>query len=513
MSTTNTAMVDHDPADGPTVAFVLDGRLHVFDAMVFTSGRGRIDPRPWLGRPMVELVAASDRERVGAALRDASGPAGVSAQLDVELELQADEVAVRLRISPGSRFVHVAVEPKPVAPSPTLAQPPEESETEPSNRLEYIGMVASRISHDFKNLLAAILVNAEFLSRESDDPALVVEVSDEIIVATERARELIEQILGHAGAKGDATVLVDLNELTHEMGRLLDVSTPPTVVMRFDLGEEIPQVRGRPARLRQLVMNFIVNAAEAIGEEVGAIMLTTRLVEADRDLLVRSRTRAVPGPGRFVCLSIEDTGPGLDEQTARKIFDPFFTTKKTGHGLGLSASLTIVEEHGGALLLEPTPGHGATFRVLLPAVVVDERPSLGMVKTASSREFRGHTVLVIDDDELLRSSTSRTLTARGVDVLSARDGLEGIDVFSEEHARISCVLLDMGMPYIKGSDVFDELRGIDSRVPIVFVSGHAEEELYEHQSVRDADGLLLKPFRDEQLVDTLARVLDAPPRR
>ena len=501
---------------GPSVFFILDGRHHVYDAMVHAPGPARLDPRPAIGRPMIDLVGEEDREQLGAALRDATGASGTSSELVAVLELGPSPRPVRLRVSPGGRFVHVAAEPLEDA----VAEPEEEDDDDedddgadgqPSNRLEYIGMVASRISHDFKNLLAAIMVNAEFLRRESDDPALVCEVSDEIVVATERARELIEQILGHAGAKGDATVLVDLNDLTHEMGRLLDVSTPPTVVMRFDLGAGLPPLRGRPARLRQLVMNFIVNAAEAIGDEVGAIMISTRLVDADRELLSRSRTHVVPPPGRYVCLSVEDTGPGLDDETAGKIFEPFFTTKSSGHGLGLSASLTIVEEHGGALLLEPAPGHGATFRVLLPAVAVEAAEVRPVVRDLSGREFRGHTVLVIDDDDLLRSSTSRALTMRGVDVLSARDGLEGIDVFSEQHARISCVLLDMGMPYIKGSDVYDELRGIDPRVPIVFVSGHAEEELYEHRSVREADALLLKPFRDDDLIDTLVRVLGGTP--
>ncbi|MEM7159850.1 MAG: ATP-binding protein [Myxococcota bacterium] len=504
-------MAQSDVGEQPSVCLVVDRELRVFDVVVRSLGGVRIDSLEWMGREVLDLFEAEDRPRVQAALQDADG--GMMGDLSLRWRFDGELRDVLVRVCPGERFNHVLIEPPPEAAAPAGveeldAAPAKPVEAESSRRLEYIGMVASRVSHDFKNLLAAILVNAEFLSREGHDAELVSEVSEEIVVATERARELVDQILQHSGTEGDGDAVVDINQLTHEMGRLLDVSTPPTVVMRFDLEDDLPVVMGQPARLRQLIMNFIVNAAEAIGDEVGAIMVGTHALEADHALLSQTRTRIVPAPGTYLCITIEDSGPGLDDQTVRQIFDPFFSTKSSGHGLGLSASLEIVEEHGGALLVDTVPGQGATFRVLLPPARVAAKVEPESPSVRASRDFQGHILLIIDDDDLLRSVTRRALQARGAEVLVARDGLEGIDVFDDEHARLSCVLLDMGMPYIKGTDVYDELRRIDPKVPVIFVSGHDQGELSSYPEVRNADGLLLKPFRDTDLVDALVGVLE-----
>lgn len=500
----DTAMLEA-PAeeDQPSVRLVLDARMRVHDVSVVHVGPQRVDLRSVLGRPAVEMFAAGVRDRLSAALRQAVE--GQGAQLRAGMTLEGRMVECVVHVMPGERFIHVMADPVVATKN---AGPGETHESDPGSRLEYIGMVASRISHDFKNLLAAILVNAEFLRRENAEPSCVHEVAEEILVATERARELIEQILDYAGSKAEPRSQVAINDMTREMGRLLEVSTPPTVVLRYELGEDIPLVLGQPLRLRQLLLNFIVNAAEAIGEEVGAIMISTHVVDATADLLRRTRTRSPPPVGRYVCLEVEDTGPGLDEETANRIFDPFFTTKHDGHGLGLAACLTTVDEHGGALLLDSSPGQGARFRVLLPPAVEQQVAAPKDEWAAVDRDFGGHVVLIIDDDDLVRSVTRRTLRARGFEVMTASDGLQGIETFDEEHARIDAVLLDMGMPYMTGNDVFDELRRIDSTVPIIFVSGQSEAELYQHGSVTHADGVVFKPFRDGDLIGVLNRVIE-----
>lgn len=477
---------------------VVDARMRVDDLAAVSETARRAELRPWIGLPAVELFDHDDRERLGAALRAAVD--GEPAELWATLVLDGTSAPCRVVVTPGERNIHVAVGPAGASRGAEAVVPKPASD--PNVRLEYIGMVASRISHDFKNLLAAILVNAEFLRRDETDGETVREVADEILLATDRARELIEQILGHAGSKAEPRSLIDLNALTREMGRLLDVSTPPTVVIHYDLEAEPSTVRGQPARLRQLLLNFIVNASEAIGAEVGAIMIGSSTLEAGAELLARTYTRKVPRPGRYVCLEVEDTGPGLDAQTVQKIFQPFFTTKPTGHGLGLSDCLTTVEEHGGALLLDTAPGQGARFRVLLPAVteVADVRDA---GRARDTRDLAGYCVLVVDDDDLVRSVTRRTLRARGCEVLTARDGLEGIEAFDANHERIDAVLLDVGMPYMKGDDVLEELRRIDPAVPVIFVSGQSEEELREGGVLGRADGLVPKPFRDGDLVDAL----------
>jgi two-component system, cell cycle sensor histidine kinase and response regulator CckA len=484
---------------------VLDARLRVDDVTAVSANTRRTDLRPLLGQPAVELFHPDDRERLSSTLRNAAD--GASTELTATLILAGIEADYRVMVTPGERFIHMTLVPKNGTPSPRAAEPAK-AEGDPAGRLEYIGMVASRISHDFKNLLAAILVNAEFLRRDEADVETVHEVADEILLATERARELIEQILGYAGSKAEPRNVIDLNALTHEMGRLLDVSTPATVVIRYALQADPATVRGQSSRLRQLLLNFIVNASEAIGTEVGAIMIGTSTLEASAELLGRTRTRMPPPPGRYVCLEVEDTGPGLDAQTVQRIFQPFFTTKETGHGLGLSDCLTTVEDHGGALLLDTAPGQGARFRVLLPSATEQDVVAREVARVRDARHFSGRCVLVIDDDDLVRSVTRRTLRTRGFEVLTARDGLEGIEAFDAQHERIDAVLLDMGMPYMRGDDVFDELRRIDPKVPVIFVSGQSEAELDGDGVLGRADGVVFKPFRDGDLLDALVRVME-----
>ncbi|MEM9458887.1 MAG: response regulator [Myxococcota bacterium] len=498
-----TAISEASVEDQPGVRLVLDDELRVHDVSVLGAGEPRIDLSGALGRPAEDMFAAGARDHLRDAFREAQAGKGTQLRASMTLEGRLSDYVVH--VCPGTRFIHVSLDPLTGSKN---AGPGESRESDPGSRLEYIGMVASRISHDFKNLLAAILVNAEFLRRESADAECVQEVADEILMATERARELIEQILDYAGSKAEPRSLVELNELTREMGRLLEVSTPPTVVLRYDLHKPLPPVRGQPLRLRQLLLNFIVNASEAIGEQVGAIMISTRIVEASAELLECTRTRSIPPEGRYICLEVEDTGPGLDAETAERIFDPFFSTKKEGHGLGLAACLNTVDEHGGALLLDSAPGQGARFRVLIPSAAEEQALTPVVEWEEVERDFAGHTVLIIDDDDLVRSVTRRALKARGFEILIARDGLQGIETFDEQHAQIDAVLLDMGMPYMTGNDVFDELRRIDPRVPIIFVSGQSEGELYQHGSVTHAEGVVFKPFRDGDLLRALSRVLD-----
>lgn len=504
MSASSADEIMPEPQGDPLVLrLVLDARLRIDDLTAVSASARRAELRPCLGLPAVELFHADDRDRLGHALRGAVD--GSATELTATLLLDGRSTECRVQVTPGERHIHVAVGPTNGRPAADGASPGKGGRPDPSTRLEYIGLVASRISHDFKNLLAAILVNAEFLRRDETDAETVHEVADEILLATERARELIEQILGYAGARTEPRSLVDLNSLTREMGRLLDVSTPPTVVLHYDLKADPSLVRGQPSRLRQLLLNFIVNASEAIGDQVGAIMIGTSTLEAGPELLGRTRTRTVPPPGRYVCLEVEDTGPGLDAQTVQKIFQPFFTTKPTGHGLGLSDCLTTIEEHAGALLLDTAPGQGARFRVLLPGVLEQEAEDRDVLGVRQTHDFTGRCVLIIDDDDLVRSVTRRTLRSRGCEVLAARDGLEGIETFDAQHQRLDAVLLDVGMPYMKGEDVLEELRRIAPNVPVIFVSGQSEEELQQSGVFGRADGVVLKPFRDGELLEALVR--------
>ena len=370
------------------------------------------------------------------------------------------------------------------------------------HRLEEIGILSSGIAHDFNNILSAILGNAELLAEllpglvGEGDADLLAAVSD-VITAAQRSRELIGQMLGYAVKAQARRGLCDLSAVAAEMGRLLRVSTPSSVVFDLDLAARLPLVAGDASQLRQVIMNLIVNAADAIGDQVGSIAVRTSSRFVERASLEGSIGGAGLAEGDYVVVEVADSGCGMDAATAARIFDPFFTTKSKGHGLGLAGVRAIVAAHGGALTVESAVGLGTTMRVLLP-VAAEAAEAASASAAAEAASLAGRTVLVIDDEAMVREATRRILEARGARVISASDGYAGIELFLAEPG-IECVLLDVSMPYIHGLDVFRELARIRP-APVVLISGYSGEEIQRRAAGVGVAGFLHKPFSAAELV-------------
>jgi CheY-like chemotaxis protein len=267
-------------------------------------------------------------------------------------------------------------------------------------------------------------------------------------------------------------------------------------------------VDGDGTQLRQLVMNLITNASDALGSEAGALEVRTRTLDEPQLWEPGSSPEAEIPDGPVVMLEISDTGCGMNPSTLSRIFDPFFTTKFTGRGLGLAAALGIVRGHRGRIDVRSEPGDGTCFRVLLPA---SEQKLLPTVRSAAPsvrpRAARG-TILVADDEEVVRSMARRILEQAGFDVLTAADGRDAIDCFRECAAEVSAVLLDLTMPRLGGEEALRVLRQIRPEVRVVITSGYSESDIVSRFQGQELDGFLQKPFRPADLVERIVQALE-----
>jgi CheY-like chemotaxis protein len=297
---------------------------------------------------------------------------------------------------------------------------------------------------------------------------------------------------------------LDLSRLVKEIANLLETTISKKVQLRLELASGLPAVEADVAQVQQIIMNLVINGAEAIGDQRGTVLVTTGAQDVD-DLYVESLF-AADGitPGRYVFIEVHDTGVGMDEETKSKIFDPFFTTKFTGRGLGLAAVLGIVRGHKGALKVYSSPGRGSTFKVFFPATSRD-----ALELPAAHPTFKGSGVaLVIDDDSGVRRAARRMLEVFGFKVLEAEDGRQGALRFAEYAQEIAVVLLDMTMPEMGGEETFREIRRVRDDVPVILTSGYNEIEATRRFTSKGLAGFLQKPFTPQDLATKLGAALE-----
>lgn len=362
-----------------------------------------------------------------------------------------------------------------------------------AQRLESLGLLAGGIAHDFNNLLAGIMGNADFALLESNaTPEIQVRLQD-IISASRRAADLTRQLLAYSGKGRFVIEAVDLSAMIREMADLLTMSISRGNSLRFNLLTDLPSVEVDSTQIRQVVMNLIINAGEAIEAGNGNISLATGVQNCDEGYLEASGLRAEIEPGKYVYFEVSDDGVGMDEETLARIFDPFFTTKFTGRGLGLAAALGIARGHRGAIKIYSEPGRGTTFKVLLP--VSKEGTVSPNTTQVRHSEWQGQgTVLVIDDDETVREFVKPVLERYGYEVLLADDGVLGLQAFRANAERIRLVLLDLTMPNMDGQETFAQLKRMQRDLPVVLMSGYNEQDATQRFVGKGLAGFLSKPF-------------------
>ncbi len=376
-----------------------------------------------------------------------------------------------------------------------------------AQKLESMGVLAGGIAHDFNNLLTGVIGNAglALMDLPADSPAR--RSIEEIELAARRAAELAGQMLAYSGRGRFVVELLDLSDLVGKMQRLLQSAVSKRVALVLDLADALPAAEADASQLRQVVMNLVTNASEAIGEGEGVVAVRTCLLDADTSFLAGSHVDDDLPSGPYVCLEVSDTGCGMDEETQAKVFEPFFSTKFTGRGLGLAAVLGIVRGHGGAIRIESEPGKGSTFRVLLPVSRATARKAAEDGGTRAEQWQGGGAVLVVDDEESVRRVSKAALERSGFVVLTAEDGRQALETFQRDPGRIRAVLLDLTMPHMGAEEAVKELHRVRRDLPIILSSGYGEDEVVRRFAGEDLAGFIQKPYDPETLVRTLREAL------
>jgi two-component system cell cycle sensor histidine kinase/response regulator CckA len=374
-----------------------------------------------------------------------------------------------------------------------------ERNVQQTQRIESLGVLAGGVAHDFNNLLVAMLGNADRALRVGIAEPDARHAVEAVRTAALRASELTSQLLAYSGRGQLAVTCVEVAPLVAEMVALLAPGRSGS--LRLDLSPELPSVRADAAQVRQVVMNLITNAFDAI-RDVGEVHVRTRLVEVTAD--PHPMDVVTPPAGAYVAIEVGDDGVGMDMSTRRKIFDPFYTTKPSGHGLGLAAVLGIVRGHRGGLRVYTQPGIGSTFEVLLPVdggAAVDEA-----VVARAPRVQHDKTVMVVDDEEMVREVLCHMIEDLGYRAIGAAGGHEALELAGDRATKLDAAIVDLTMPRLNGSDVAAGLRACRPALPVILTSGYDRDRV----AAADAAGFLRKPFRFETLEVLLAEILGVP---
>jgi two-component system CheB/CheR fusion protein len=381
-----------------------------------------------------------------------------------------------------------------------------ERELQETQKLESLGLLAGGIAHDFNNLLTGVLGNASLaLAHIGPDQPMRLRLRD-IVAAAERAAFLTRQMLAYAGKGQFLTAIIDLSDLVREISALVRTSIPKAVDLKLDLAPKLPPIEADPAQIQQVLMNLVINGAEAIGENTGGtVTVRTSLREVSHREVGELFKSEPAEPGMYLQLEVIDTGIGMDEAIKARIFDPFFTTKFTGRGLGLAAVQGIVRQHRGVIFVHSAPGRGTTFRVLLPASV---READAQTREATAGSIPdGSVALVIDDEKVVLNIAEHVLSRNGMKVLTADNGRTGVELLREHGGLISVIILDLQMPVMGGEEALPLLREINPDIPVILSSGFDESDVSRRFSTVKPAGFLQKPFTAQRLESAVAAVL------
>jgi two-component system cell cycle sensor histidine kinase/response regulator CckA len=373
-----------------------------------------------------------------------------------------------------------------------------------SQKLESLGLLAGGIAHDFNNILAGILGNASLARLKLTEDAVVMPHLRKIEQATARAAELCQQMLAYSGQSSFQILPVDLSHLVEETLPLLHVSLASRARLHLALSPRPVVAQADATQLRQIVMNLVINAADAMGERSGDIYITTGVRAISREFLQAAREGSELAPGDYVFLEVRDTGCGMTLGTLAKIFDPFFTTKFTGRGLGLAAVRGIVRGHHGALHVATLPGLGSTFTLLLRSSTHPVAP-VGPASVPSGR-YTGQ-VLIIDDDASVREAAAGLLHTFGFTTVAAEDGAAGFALFAIHPADFTLVLLDLTMPGMSGEETLTALRAIAPGVRVLLISGYSENSRVTRLAGTGPLRFMQKPFTRDDMARKLQELL------
>jgi PAS domain S-box-containing protein len=370
-------------------------------------------------------------------------------------------------------------------------------------KLECVGTLAGGIAHDFNNLLGAVHAQAEVALAALDDGSSCKEELNAICDVAVRGSEIVRQLMIYGGRESADVGLVDLSKTVDEMLSLLKISVTKRAVIEAHLDGDLPAIHANAAQVRQIVMNLITNASDAIEDRDGVIRVITRRVTLQAESAANLSSALADGD--YVQLEVSDTGRGMSPRTQAKVFDPFFTTKSAGRGLGLAVVHGIVRSLGGAIYLTSEPNKGTTFQVLLPcaeATAGSSGPAMSAVRELAAPSQHG-TVLVVEDEHELRQAVVKMLRKTGFEVFEAADGSSAIDLLRADGDKIDVILLDMTIPGASSHEVVAEAANANPNIRVILTSAYSQEAMAGAMSPPQVRSFIRKPFQFGDLLKTL----------
>ncbi len=377
-----------------------------------------------------------------------------------------------------------------------------------AQKMESIALLAGGVAHDFNNLLVGVIGNASLALEMLPPESPAEELLHRIVKSGEQAAHLTKQMLAYSGKGRFVIEPVDLSDVVREVTDLVRATAPKKIALQLDFEPEIPPIEADRSQIHQVLMNLVINAAEAIGNEQGLIAIQTGIRRVD-DKFIQELAGWDIQPGNYVFLEVRDTGSGMDEAVKAKIFDPFFTTKFQGRGLGLAAVAGIVRGHKGAIRVRSAPGRGASFLLLFPAMDSGRAARAATDRTSAAQEFKAAgPILVVDDEETVRDVVKHSLERRGCEVLLAGSASEALDVLRHHADTVSLIILDLSMPDMSGREVLPKLLEINPRVDVVVSSGYAAPDALRLFQGMPVAGFIQKPYTAQRVVEIVRQIFD-----
>ena len=374
-------------------------------------------------------------------------------------------------------------------------------------KLESLGVLAGGVAHDFNNLLVGIVGATSLALHELPVGSPVRSHLELVASSADRAAELTRQMLAYSGKGRFVVEPVELRALVAEMARLLQASISKKARLDCRIAATGGTIEGDATQLRQVVMNLILNASDAVEEKGGDIIVSTGVMSVSAAHLRSNWLHDDIAPGEYAFVDVTDTGMGMDAATRARIFDPFFTTKPRGHGLGLAVAQGIVRAHHGFIDVESVSGTGTRIRIGFPVGREEVAVPPSDVQESRAQREMG-TILLADDEPVVREIARRTLESEGFSVREASDGREAVALFAAAPASFRAILVDLTMPHLSGDEVLRRVHALAPETPIVLMSGFDEGEITRRYGAEGLAGFLQKPFRPEDLLQVLHAALE-----
>ncbi len=373
-----------------------------------------------------------------------------------------------------------------------------------AQKLEAVGTLAGGVAHDFNNLLQVVLGYSELILADEELPGRYRDDLGKVNRAARNGADLVQRLLTFGRKTEFQPRPINLNRRIEQLQKMLSRTIPKMIEIELVLADELAAINADPVQIEQILMNLAINARDAMPDG-GRLVIETQNVTLDEQY---SKTHLDAKPGSYVLLCVSDTGQGIDKETLQHIFEPFFTTKAPGEGTGLGLAMVygIVKQHGGHIRCYSERSEGTTFRIYFPALVSDEESR--QVETKALPRGGSETVLIVDDEEMIRDLGARILTKAGYKAIMAFNGKEALDVYRKRKDEIAIVILDLIMPEMGGKQCLEGLLSVNPSVNVVIASGYSASDSIKEALALGAKGFVNKPYDIRQVLEVVRAVLD-----